>query len=127
MKKCCILFLLSLLIVSNSFGKNKKQIRRNGNQFYFKIDGTINADTGKVSLRFYSDYTLNKTVELVARVQNNKFSISGYIPEPQGVYVFFENRYVSSDFIIEKGLQTITINTDSTRKVPAVLNKYYGE
>jgi len=122
MKKCCILFLLSLLIVSNSFGKNKKQIRRNGNQFYFKIDGTINADTGKVSLRFYSDYTLNKTVELVARVQNNKFSISGYIPEPQGVYVFFDNRYLSSDFIIEKGLQTITINTDSTRKVPAVLN-----
>jgi len=122
MKKCCILFLISFLIVSNSFGKNKKQIRKNENQFYFKIDGTINADTGKVSLRFYSDYTDNKAEELVARVKNNKFSISGYIPEPQGVHVSFENHYTSSDFIIEKGLQTISINTDSTRKVPVVLN-----
>ena len=115
MKKVCVVLMLSFLITTNFFGQNYKQNN-------FKIDGTINADTGKVSLRFYSDYTLNKTVELVARVQNNKFSISGYIPEPQGVYVFFDNRYLSSDFIIEKGLQTITINTDSTRKVPAVLN-----
>jgi thiol-disulfide isomerase/thioredoxin len=29
---------------------------------------------------------------------------------------------VSSDFIIDKGLQTITINTDSSRKVPVVSN-----
>ncbi|MDO8928748.1 MAG: TlpA disulfide reductase family protein, partial [Bacteroidota bacterium] len=28
----------------------------------------------------------------------------------------------SEDFIIEKGLQTISINTDSTRKIPAIVN-----
>lgn len=91
-------------------------------EYYFKIDGSINADTGTVALRFFSEYTPNKTEELVASVKNHKFSISGYLPEPQGVYVFFENRYMSSDFIIEKGIQTISINTDSTRKIPAVLN-----
>jgi len=116
MKKYCILFLMSFFMISNSFGKNDKQ-------FYFKIDGKINADTGKVSLRFYSDYTPNKVVELVTKVKNNKFSISGYISEPQGVYVSFENHYTSSNFIIEKGVQTISINTDSTHKIPAIVNK----
>ena len=115
MKKCCILFLMSFFMISNSFGKNEKQ-------FYFKIDGKINADTGTVSLRFFSEYTPNKVVELVARVQNNKFSISGYIPEPQGVSISFENHYTPSDFILEKGLQTISINTDSTRKMPIIEN-----
>ena len=115
MKKYCILFLMSFLITSNSYGKNDKQ-------FNFKLEGTINADTGTVSLRFFSDYTPNKTKELIAKVKNNKFAISGYIPEPQSVYVFFENRYMSSNFIIEKGVQTISINTDSTRKMPAIVN-----
>ncbi|HPT43303.1 MAG TPA: TlpA disulfide reductase family protein [Paludibacteraceae bacterium] len=116
MKKLCVLFLLTFLIIPNSFGKNYKQ-------FYFKIDGTINADTGTVYLNFYSEYIPNKTKELTARVKNNKFTISGYIPEPQAVNILLDDRYMSSDFIIEKGLQTISINTDSTRKVPVVLNK----
>lgn len=115
MKKWCVVFIMSFLAIANSFGQNDKQ-------FYFKIDGTINADTGTVSLRFFSEYTPNKTVELVARVKNNKFSISGYIPEPQGVYISFDDRYISSDFIIGKGVQTIYINTDSTRKMPAIVN-----
>ena len=115
MKKCCVLFLLAFLIVTNSFGQNNKQ-------FSFKIDGTINADTGTVSLRFFSDYTPNKAEELVAKVKNNRFSISGYISEPQSVFILFDDLYMSSDFIIEKGEQTISINTDSTRKVPVVLN-----
>jgi thiol-disulfide isomerase/thioredoxin len=122
MKKCCVLFLMSFLIVSNSFGTNIKQLRKNDNQFHFKIDGTINADTGTVSLRFYSEYIPNKARELVVRVEHNKFSISGYVSEPQAVFIDFGNQYRSADFIIEKGIQTISINTDSTRKVPVVLN-----
>ena len=116
MKKYCILFLMSFFMISNSFGKNDKQ-------FYFKIDGKINADTGKVSLRFCSEYTPNKVVELVTKVKNNKFSISGYLTEPQGVTISFENHYTSSNFIIEKGVQTISINTDSTHSMPAIVNK----
>jgi len=76
MKKWCVLFLMSFLIVSNSFGTNKKQLKKNSKQFYFKIDGTINADTGTVSLNFYSEYISNKVGELEAKVRNRKFSIS---------------------------------------------------
>lgn len=116
MKKCCVLFLMSFVIVTIFFGQRNKQSN-------FKLDGTINVDTGTISLQFYSDYIPNKTKELTARVKNNKFSFSGYIPEPQSVFILYIGRYMSSDFIIEKGEQTITINTDSTRKVPVVLNK----
>jgi thiol-disulfide isomerase/thioredoxin len=115
MKKWSVVFIISLLVITNLLGKNEKQSN-------FKIDGTINADTGTVFLEFYSAYIPNETKELVARVEHNKFSISGYIPESQGVIILFDNRYMSSDFIIEKGLQTISINTDSTRKMPVVLN-----
>lgn len=115
MKKLCAIFLMSFLIISNSFGKNDKQ-------FFFKIDGTINADTGTVLLEFFTDYIPNKTNVLESRIKNNKFSISGYISEPQSVFFFIDDSYMSSNFIIEKGVQTISINTDSTRKVPLVLN-----
>jgi len=113
---------MSFLIVSNSFGTNHKQLGKKDNQFYFKINGTINADTGTVHLIFYSDYRPNKARELVAQVEHNKFSISGYIPEPQAVFIALDDRYRSDEFIIEKGIQTISINTDSARKVPMVLN-----
>ena len=122
MKKCYVLFLMSFLIVCNSLGTNNKQLGKNDKQFYFKIDGTINKDTGTVHLIFYSDYIPSKARELVARVEHNKFSISGYVPEPQAVVIALDDRYRSDEFIIEKGIQTISINTDSARKVPVVLN-----
>ena len=115
MKKYCVLFLMSFFIISNSFGQIDKQ-------FYFQINGTINTDTGTVSLRFYSEYIPNKTSELEGRVEHHKFSISGYIPESQAVFILLDDRYLSDDFIIEKGIQTISINIDSTRIVPVVLN-----
>ena len=49
----------------------------------FKIDGTINIDSGKVCLYFYSDYIPNEEKVMFAEVKDKKFSISGYIPEPQ--------------------------------------------
>ena len=115
MKKWCVVFIMSFLAIANSFGQNEKQ-------FYFKIDGTINADTGKVTLYFLTDYIPNNDSDLVGKVKNGKFSISGYLPEPQSVEIRFDDVYHSSDFIIEKGLQTISINTDSTKKVPVVTN-----
>lgn len=92
-------------------------------QFKFELDGTINADTGKVHLYFYTEYTSNKLTELVAQVTDNKFSFSGFITEPQGVFIIFDNRYMSSNFIIDKGLQTIAINTNLPSKVPDIKNK----
>ncbi len=115
MKKWGVLFIISFLIINNSFGKKY-------NQFYFKIEGTINADTGTVYLNFFTEYIPNKAKELKAKVKNNKFTFSGYIPEPQGVNILYDDRYMSSNFIIQKGLQTISINIDSTRKIPDVKN-----
>jgi len=122
MKKWYVLFLMLFLIVSNSVGTYHKQLKKSDKQFHFKIDGVINADTGTVYLDFYSEYIPNKVKELEAKVVKNRFSISGYISEPQAAIILFDNRYMSSDFIIEKGFQTISINTDSTRKVPAIVN-----
>lgn len=116
MKKWCVVFIMSLLAIGHSFGQKDQQ-------FSFKIDGTINADTGTVSFRSYSDYIPNNVEELVGKVKNGKFSISGYLPAPQSVFIVFNDDFQSSDFIIEKGLQTISINTDSTRKVPVVSNR----
>jgi thiol-disulfide isomerase/thioredoxin len=115
MKHYFILLTVLILTTINASGQNDKQ-------FKFEIDGTINADTGKIYLSFFTGYTSNKSAELVTQVKNNKFSFSGFITEPQGVYINFGDNYMSSDFIIEKGLQTITINTDSTEKVPVVSN-----
>ena len=115
MKKWCVVFLMTLLVIANSFGQKDQQ-------FKFKIDGTINADTGSVIISFYRDYIPNNDAELVAKVKNGKFSISGYLTEPHSAYINFGDNYMSSEFIIEKGLQTITINTDSTEKVPFVSN-----
>jgi peroxiredoxin len=115
MKNYFILLVVLILTTINALGQNDKQ-------FKFEIDGTINADTGQIHLSFYTDYSSNKLAELVTQVKNNKFSFSGFINEPQGVFINFGDNYMSSDFIIEKGLQTIAINTDSTEKVPFVSN-----
>ena len=115
MKKWCVVFILSLLAITNSFGQKDQQ-------FKFKIDGTINADTGTVTLQFLTDYIPKNNSDIVAKVKNGKFSISGYLPEPQSVVMGFGDNYLTSDFIIEKGLQTISINTDIERQVPDVSN-----
>ncbi len=91
-------------------------------EFKFEIDGTINADTGKIYLCFYDEYNFYKLPKLETTVNNNKFSFAGFITEPQGGYILFGNHYMSSDFIIDKEFQTISINIDSTKNVPIVLN-----
>ena len=115
MKNYFILLTVLIFTTINALGQNDKQ-------FTFKIDGTINSDTGTVTLFFRTDYMPKKDSVIVANVKNGKFSISGYLPEPQSVVIGFGDNYLTSDFIIEKGLQTISINIDSARQVPVVLN-----
>ncbi len=115
MKNYFILLTVLILTTLNALGQNDKQIK-------FKIDGTINADTGTVTLYFRTDYIPKNDSDLVAKVKNGKFSIAGYLPEPQSVEIGFGDNYLTSDFIIEKGLQTISINTAMERQVPEVSN-----
>lgn len=121
MKKWSVLLFITFLATTNSFAKSQKLPN-------FKIDGTINADSGKVSL-FFFDYLPDKTKNLEAQVKNNKFSFSGYIPESQGVYITFEGKwiYMSKEFIIDKGEQIVSINMDSLGTIPNVKNKTMQE
>ena len=115
MKKWCVVFLMTLWVIANSFGQEEQQYK-------FKIDGNINSDTGTVTLFFSTDYMPKKDSVIVAKVKVGKFSISGYLPGPQSVQIGIGDNYLTSDFIIEKGLQTISINTDIERQVPDVSN-----
>lgn len=116
MKQYTTLFLILFCCLINSF-----EIK--GQNSNFKIEGTINVDSGKIYLNFNSDYIPNETNKIVAEIKNKRFSFSGYIPESQGVFIALENSYMSSNFVIDKGEQTIFIDIDSVRKVPVVKNK----
>lgn len=116
MRKVGVLFLLLVCCQINSFGTNEQ----NPN---FKIDGTVNVDSGIIDLHFYSDYISGETSKITAEIKNGKFSISGYISESQGVFITIDDNYLSSDFVIDEGLQTISINIDLSREVPVVKNK----
>lgn len=115
MKNYFILLTALILTSLNALGQNNKQ-------FKFIIDGTVNADTGTVTLFFMTDYMPKKDSVIVVKVKDRKFSISGYLPGPQSVKIGFGDNYLTSDFVIEKGLQTISINTDIERQVPDVSN-----
>ena len=115
MKNYFILLTVLIFTTINALGQNDKQ-------FTFKIDGTINADTGTITLFFHTDYVPKNDSNIVSKVKNGKFSITGYLPEPQSVEIGFGDNYITSDFIIEKGVQTISINIDSARQVPDVSN-----
>lgn len=116
MKKYATLFLILFCSLISSF-----EIK--GQNSNFKIDGTINVDSGKIYLNFNSDYIPSETNKIVAEIKNKRFSFSGYIPESQGVFIALENSYMSSNFVIDKGGQTIFIDIDSVRKAPVVKNK----
>lgn len=119
-KKWNTLFIILFGYLITSCGQKEQQSN-------FEIDGTINIDSGKVCLYFYSDYIPNEEKVIFAKVKDKKFSISGYIPESQGVFIVLENDsdaiYMSSEFIIDEGLQTISIDTNLSREVPMVKNK----
>lgn len=116
MRKWSILVFILFGCLINTFGENGQQVN-------FKIDGTINVDSGKIYLNFYPEFIPGETKKITAEIKNKKFSIVGYIPESQGVFIALDNNYISSDFIIDKGVQAISINIDSVRKAPVVKNE----
>jgi len=115
MKSALLIIFLTLNLI-NTNGQNEKQ-------FYFELNGTVNTDSGNIKLIFFSEYTSNDLKELVVPIKNNQFTFSGHISEPQGVFIMLDNHFMSSTFILDKGKQTITIDTDSVRKVPRVKNQ----
>jgi len=117
MRKHFALLIVSFLVTLNILGQEEKQR-------YFEINGTINADTGKVHLSFVHDYNLNHIDELVVPIKDNKFTFSGYITEPQQVLILMDDFYRSSYFIIDKGTQTVTVNINNFDEVPDIKNHF---
>ncbi|NQX42591.1 Alkyl hydroperoxide reductase subunit AhpC (peroxiredoxin) [Pedobacter steynii] len=93
----------------------------------FELQGTINADTGTVKLRFVADtafYAIKETALISARIVKGKFSIKGGIPYPQGMSIEYNGNggYSSSVFIIEPGVQAIEVNVNTHNNTPKVGN-----
>jgi thiol-disulfide isomerase/thioredoxin len=95
----------------------------------FTIQGYINADTGTVKLILLTDSSFypKGIHSLSAQVKNGTFSFQGYLPYPQGFELLYSSSYLSSLFVIEKGVQSISINIDSNRTTPVVRNQVMKE
>ena len=95
----------------------------------FTIQGHINADTGTVKLVLFSDSSFypKGIHSLSAEVKNGRFSFQGYLPYPQGFELLYNSNYSTSLFVIEKGIQSISINIDSNRTTPEVRNQVMKE
>jgi len=98
--------------------------------FPFKINGHINADTGKIKLEIVSDtgFYPKGLRQMETRVINGSFSFEGLLPYPVGVQLNYGPfRYNSAVFVIERGEQSINCNIDSSNKVPVVDNRVMSE
>lgn len=89
----------------------------------FKIEGIINAESGIIFLNFHKDYISNHEIELNSNVKDGNFFFHGFITEPQSVFVLFDSSYMSSDFIIDKGNQTLIIDINSPNEAPTIKNR----
>ncbi len=117
MRKSYLLIAILLLQYVNLFSQQNKLLP-------FKINGTINANTGTIELRLFVDPSFypENLRKLSTKVENKKFYFSGYIPSPQGFELLYNSEHSSSDFIIEAGTQSITFNIDSGSVIPRVQN-----
>jgi peroxiredoxin len=99
----------------------------------FTLNGTINADTGTIELRLLADPSFypQSLQNLSAKVENKQFTFQGFLPSPQGFQLLYSQSYVSGEFVLEAGKQSIRFNIDSSFQTPHVQNaamrEYYQE
>lgn len=98
-------------------------------QLPFSITGTINADSGIVTIDLFDDHDYYpKGVEkMVAEVKDGKFSLSGSIPYPQGFTISYGQQYSSRLFVVEPGDQSMNVNIDANREIPSMDNRAMRE
>ena len=96
----------------------------------FTLKGTINIDTGRISLvplgkNFYPDDSSSKE----AAITNGQFTLTGTAPYPLGAMLLVRegDGYVTGMFFIESGTQTIICNKDSLRETPKIINNTMNE
>lgn len=111
-----LLFIFLLYSVSVFSQSNKNQT--------FKLLGSINSDTGSVTLRqiTFSDFYPGIERNLSTKIVNGSFLFEGNLKNPLGFEISFNNSYYSNMFIIEPGSQSISIDLNSTDKMPKITN-----
>lgn len=100
-----ILFIFSLLAVTNAIGQTKEK---------FSIDGTIKGlDHGKIKLLYIRNDSSFKVLEDIAIIKQGKFSFTGSTPYPYGVYALIDSVKRTDLFFIDQGEQQVSLNMDS--------------
>jgi peroxiredoxin len=92
--------------------------------FPFRLEGTINADTGTVKLIPVAnrEYYTAATTNFYGQVKNRKFVIEGLLNYPLCYNLSYSNGFQSGRFIVEKGVQSIIVDLDLGDKVPQLDN-----
>jgi thiol-disulfide isomerase/thioredoxin len=96
----------------------------------FELNGTINLDTGYMDLLMIGDSSLYPEYlrNLKSPIINGKFRFNDNMPYPMAYRLSTTSKsYVSDIIVIEPGIQRVTCNVDSSRKMPKVENKVMGE
>ena len=95
----------------------------------FKLVGVINSDTGTVTLRqmTFSDFYPGIEKNLSSKVTNGRFVFEGILKNPIGFEIIYNNSYWSDLFVIEPGIQEISIDLNSVVKTPKVSNSAMKE
>ena len=91
----------------------------------YTLSGTINADTGTITL------LTSSRPKQVTKVVNGKFSFTDSMEYPTSAWLFFykstDLKYRSNLFFIAPGRQTIVCQVDSSDEVPEISNKTMKE
>ncbi|PZX59506.1 TlpA disulfide reductase family protein [Hydrotalea sandarakina] len=98
---------------------------------HFTLNGYINCDTGTIRLILTGDSSNYPPIHssTIEKIQNGQFSFSGTLSYPLAFRLLFigAKEYISDQFYIDAGTQTITCHVDSLREIPDINNKTMQE
>ncbi len=101
--------------------------------FSYSINGKVNTDSCQAFLIpiFDSSFYPSKNIFKEVEIKKGKFNFKGTASYPIAVMLGIKKgsivKYISDVFWIVKGVQEITCNIDSIRKVPSIDNKQMAE
>ena len=120
---CTLLVITCFFYHKGALGQPKK--------LTYQLQGIVNRDTGTVTLLPISgqQYDPNLNNNYQTRISHGRFSLAGKMAYPGSYLLQISSDYVSSDFLLEPGNQTITCNADSLRETPqlatSTMNEYH--
>ena len=118
---------LSVLLITYFFLPS--QVVGQSKRLTYQLQGVVNRDTGTAILLPISgpDFDPNPTNKYQAKIKQGHFLFEGKMAYPGSYLLKIEPGYVSSDFLIEPGIQTIICMIDSLREIPKLATKTMTE